>query len=185
MGLAVSVGMLADLLQHDPEGAEWTREAITDLNTVLARHRLPAHVEPERFAVELVCHGIMSFPYSFLHYLRRVLTLVRREAAWYGIEALQQKERVTTWILDDTGFLKQGSHSVGVQRQYTVSHRRSASCEVFVGGPDSDTRQVWRSREGGRGGRRPRHEPRSSNSRGAERASSRSRGGPSTFAKPS
>src|SRR6266540_2820633 len=41
---------------------------------------------------------------------------VRREAAWYTIEALQEQEPVSTWIIDDTGFLKQGAHSVGVQR---------------------------------------------------------------------
>ena len=32
--------------------------------------------------------------------------LVRREAAWYAIEALQERESVRAWILDDTGFLK-------------------------------------------------------------------------------
>jgi SRSO17 transposase len=58
--------------------------------------------------------------------------LVRREAAWYGIGALQKQERVTTWIIDDTGFLKQGKHSVGVQRQYTGSAGKIANCQIGV-----------------------------------------------------
>ena len=35
------------------------------------------------------------------------------------IAALTEREQVTTWVLDNTGFLKQGTQSVGVQRQYT------------------------------------------------------------------
>src|SRR4051812_19799274 len=36
---------------------------------------------------------------------------VRLEAARYAVEELERREPVTTWIVDDTGFLKQGSHS--------------------------------------------------------------------------
>jgi len=57
---------------------------------------------------------------------------VRLEAARYAIEAVERREPVTTWIIDDTGFLKQGNHSVGVQRQYTGSAGKIANCQIGV-----------------------------------------------------
>ena len=57
---------------------------------------------------------------------------VRREATAYGLDALTAREPVVGWVLDDTGFLKQGTHSVGVQRQYTGSAGKVANCQVGV-----------------------------------------------------
>lgn len=67
MGLALEVGMLADLLVHDEEGAEWFREDLANLNGVLAAAGLAAHAEPTESAV----HSTAMYGYSGLHYLRR------------------------------------------------------------------------------------------------------------------
>ena len=71
MGLAIEVGMLADLIENDEEGAEWLRESLANLNAVLAEQHLPPHVEPE-ILPQMDNRSILeSFPYSFLHHLRR------------------------------------------------------------------------------------------------------------------
>jgi len=57
---------------------------------------------------------------------------IRRAAAQYGLEAMVGEECVQTWIVDDTGFIKQGSHSVGVQRQYTGSAGKTTNCQLGV-----------------------------------------------------
>jgi SRSO17 transposase len=41
---------------------------------------------------------------------------VRLAAARYALAAMTQLALPWAWVVDDTGFLKHGTHSVGVQR---------------------------------------------------------------------
>lgn len=82
MGLAVEVGMLADLIQSDPEGADWLRESFDSVNAVLVDNNLPPHHEPESLPPLDSRASIRGYPYSFLHYLRRVAAHVAEKPGW-------------------------------------------------------------------------------------------------------
>jgi len=57
---------------------------------------------------------------------------VRSYAAHHAVEEMQAHGPIRTWALDDTGFLKQGTHSPSVQRQYTGSAGKTANCQIGV-----------------------------------------------------
>lgn len=57
---------------------------------------------------------------------------VRHHAANYAIRAMETHGPIATWVIDDTGFIKQGKLSPGVQRQYTGSAGKTTNCQVAI-----------------------------------------------------
>lgn len=57
---------------------------------------------------------------------------VRVLAARFALKEMQRRAAITHWIIDDTGFLKQGKCSPGVKRQYTGSAGKVTNCQVAV-----------------------------------------------------
>lgn len=68
MGLALEVGMLANLSKTDPQCVKWWQDNMGRLNTFLPSVNLQPHNEPTR--CEVYCCEM--YGYSGLHYLRRI-----------------------------------------------------------------------------------------------------------------
>lgn len=82
MGLAIEVGFLADQLEHDVEGADWFRSQMAIVNAKLTEAGLPAHIEPESLPALQSRAGLTSFPYSWLHHLRRIESNLVKDPQW-------------------------------------------------------------------------------------------------------
>jgi len=55
---------------------------------------------------------------------------VRDDLQSYVVEHLGQSDAV--WVIDETGFLKKGTKSVGVKRQYSGTAGRTENCQIGV-----------------------------------------------------
>jgi len=73
---------------------------------------------------ESLHHLVAQSPWSDADVLRRV-----RE---YVFPAMEKNGPITAWIVDETGWAKQGTHSVGVAHQYCGRLKRKANCQVSV-----------------------------------------------------
>jgi SRSO17 transposase len=50
----------------------------------------------------------------------------------YALPVMQRQGPVIAWVVDDTGFVKKGTHSVGVTRQYCGQVGKQENCRVGV-----------------------------------------------------
>ena len=84
MGLAIEVGVLADA-SEDPEWAADLQEDFDRLSEVLVENGLSPHREPVDIGTAPPSEACFSFPYSFLHYLRRVYAHYRRDPSFRAL----------------------------------------------------------------------------------------------------
>jgi SRSO17 transposase len=89
-------------------------------------------LEGRRKSVEPMAQRLGEVHYQALHHFVAVSPWdwrpVRRRLAEVMTAALQP----TAWVVDDTGFPKDGSCSVGVQRQYSGTLGKTANCQLGV-----------------------------------------------------
>ena len=69
-------------------------------------------------------HFVAESPWSDKRMLAKVREMV--------VPAIERNGPIEVWIMDDTSFPKQGSHSVGVHHQYCGQLGKQANCQVAV-----------------------------------------------------
>jgi SRSO17 transposase len=69
-------------------------------------------------------HFVANSPWPDKQVLAKVREMV--------VPAIERRGPIEVWIIDDTSFPKQGSHSVGVQHQYCGELGKQANCQVAV-----------------------------------------------------
>jgi SRSO17 transposase len=50
----------------------------------------------------------------------------------YTLPAMRKQGPIVAWVVDDTGLVKKGTHSVGVTRQYCGQVGKQENCRVAV-----------------------------------------------------
>src|ERR1700731_3288634 len=81
----------------------------------------PSNVQPMRQSLH---HLVAKAPWNDEVLLEQVRNRV--------LPAMQKQGPVVAWIVDDTGFPKKGTHSVGVARQYCGQVGKQDNCRVAV-----------------------------------------------------
>ena len=81
----------------------------------------PAHVSAQH---QRLLHFVANATWSDEQMLAKVRELV--------VPSIVRHGPIEAWIIDDTSFPKQGSHSVGVHHQYCGQLGKQANCQVAV-----------------------------------------------------
>ncbi len=87
----------------------------------MAARLAPDHVQSMH---ESLHHVVALSPWSDADMLRQVCS--------YVLPAMQKIGPVTAWVVDETSFIKKGTHSVGVARQYCGRLGKKENCQVAV-----------------------------------------------------
>jgi SRSO17 transposase len=87
---------------------------------------MAAVTAPARVAAQhqSLLHFVGQAPWSDERVLARVRELV--------LPSIERHGRIEAWIIDDTGFPKKGTHSVGVARQYCGQLGKQDNCQIAV-----------------------------------------------------
>src|SRR5258708_7059535 len=100
MGLAVAVGALADLKKNNEEGAEWLRKSFEEANQVLVSEGVAPNYEPETVPPLRFRSSLDGYPYSFLHYLRRIYARLADNPKWKPVPCGEDEDPSEDAIVD-------------------------------------------------------------------------------------
>src|SRR5499425_1238319 len=81
----------------------------------------PGHVSTQH---QKLLHVVANSPWSD----EKMLAKVREQV----VSSMTRRGPIEVWIIDDTGFPKKGTHSVGVHHQYCGQLGKQANCQVTV-----------------------------------------------------
>jgi hypothetical protein len=110
MSVAISVGVLACDPDSDPDYVKYLRKEFRKVNQVLAANGLPPHVELESLPRFPYRGQLISFPYSWLHYLRRAVAFARQAPDEFCPVPEGEKPSQHTRIIHELSML--GSHLI-------------------------------------------------------------------------
>jgi SRSO17 transposase len=89
-------------------------------------------LEGRRKSIEPIAQRLGEVHYQALHHFVAVSPWDWRPVRRRLAEVLCAALAPTAWVADDTGFPKDGTHSVGVQRQYSGTLGKTANCQLGV-----------------------------------------------------
>jgi SRSO17 transposase len=89
-------------------------------------------LEGRRKSIEPMAARLGEVHYQALHHFVAVSPWDWRPVRRRLAELLTAALAPTAWVVDDTGFPKDGTHSVGVQRQYSGTLGKTANCQLGV-----------------------------------------------------